>query len=254
MFESSLIDLEARQHSRRKWAPLPIAIALHGAVLASIGVAQVWNVAPVGEPDTVVPYTVCLLPEIPAAAPPSGGRPQTTAPEPPKPETISQPDTETMPDKPSLDSTPETSTGPVAEGPQTGEVDPNSVYTGPSSGPLTGPRPVDAPIPAVPVAAPVEDKILTVGGAVSRPVQLTGQAPRYTKVALHARVEGTVILKAVIDERGRVSNVHVLSGLPMGLDQAAVDTVQDWTFEPAKLAGRPVKVFYTLTLKFQLQA
>jgi protein TonB len=254
MFESSLIDLEARQHSRRKWVPLPIAIALHGAVLASVGVAQVWNVAPVGEPDTVVPYHFVSLPEIPAA--PTGSRPQTTttAPKPPKPETTVQPDQKTIPDKPVLDPTPETSTGPIAEGPQTGEVDPNSVFTGPASGPTRGSVPSSGPIEIVPAAAPVQDEILTVGGAVSRPVLLSGQPPRYTKVALGARVQGTVVLAAVIDERGRVSNVRVLRGLKMGLDQAAVDTVQGWTFEPAKLAGRPVKVFYTLTVKFQLAA
>ena len=254
MFESSLIDLDARQSSRRKWAPLPIAIALHGAVLVSIGAAQVWNVAPVGEPQTIDTF-ICELP-MPPLAPTSHGQPKpTTAPKPTRPETTVQPDQERIPDKPVLDSTPETSTGPIAEGPQTtGDVDPNSVSTGPATGPLTGPGPSNGPIEIVPVAAPVEDKILTVGGAVSRPVQLTGQAPRYTKVALGARVEGVVVLKAVIDERGRVSDVQVLRGLPMGLDQAAVDTVQGWTFEPAKLGGRPVKVFYTLTVKFQLQS
>ena len=254
MFESSLIDLEARQHSRPKWAPLPIAIALHGAVLVSVGVAQVWNVAPVGEPYTVTPYTSVLLPEIPAAAPTNRGRTQPTAPEPPKPETLTQPDAEAMPDKPVLDPSPVLSTGPVMDGPSTGEGDPYSVFTGPSNGPQIGPSLSNGPIEIVPVAAPVQDEILTVGGAVSRPVQRTGQPPRYTKVAQRARIEGTVVLAAVIDERGRVSEVRVLRGLPMGLDQAAVDTVQDWTFEPAKLGGRPVKVYYTLTVKFQLQS
>lgn len=254
MFETSLIDLEAR-HSRRKWAPLPIAIALHGAVLASIGVAQVWNVASVGEPEMNVSFFSVALPEIPPA-PTSGSRPQTptTAPKPPKPETAVQPDQERIPDKPAFDPTPETSTGPIAEGPQTGESDPNSVYTGPVGGPTTGTGPSSGPIETIPVAAPVRDEILTVGGAVSRPVLLTGQPPRYTKVALGARIQGTVTLEAIIDERGHVSDVRVRSGLPMGLDQAAVDTVQGWTFEPAKLAGRPVKVRYTLTVKFQLQS
>jgi protein TonB len=105
----------------------------------------------------------------------------------------------------------------------------------------------------VPAAAAPADEVLYVGGAVSRPVLLSGPPPRYTKVALHARVEGAVIVQAMIDERGRVQDVRVLRGLPMGLDQAAVEAVMDWTFEPAKLQGRSVKVYYTLTVNFRLQ-
>lgn len=250
MFESSLIDLEAKQHSRRKWAPLPIAVALHGAVLASVCLAQVWNVEAVGEPETVVPYHVVALPEIPAAS--TGGRPtQPTTPV--RPQTPVQPDIRQIPDEPVLDPTPQTSSGSVVfDGPPTEGGDEHSIYTGPPSDGAF-PRPSDAPIPIVPVAAPPQDEILTVGGAVSRPVLRTGQPPRYPKVALRARIQGDVVLQAVIDERGRVSDVRVLRGLPMGLDQAAVDTVQGWTFEPAKLNGRSVKVYYTLTVKFQLQ-
>ena len=254
MFESSLIDLDAKQHSRRKWAPLPIAIALHGVVLASVGVAQVWNVAEVGDPEMVTPFHVSFVPPL-AAAPTDGGKTQPT-PEPkpkPEPETLVQPD-DRIPDTPEPTSGDSTETV-VSDSRSTGEWDEHSVDGGPfTNDPLPSTRPANVPAPIIPVAAPPQDEILTVGGAVSRPVQLTGQAPRYTKVALHSRTEGTVILKAIIDERGRVSNVQVLRGLPMGLDQAAVDAVQAWTFEPAKLAGRPVKVYYTLTVKFQLQA
>jgi protein TonB len=252
MFESSLIDLDARQHSR-KWASLPLAIVLHGAVLASVGIAQVWNVEAVGEPEVITPFHVSFVPPM-SSAPTDGGRPQPVPQPKPKPETkaLVQPDTDRMPDAP--DSRTDTSTETVVlAGPQTGVGDERSVDVGPSDGPQVGPGPAKAPVQILPVAAPVQDEILTVGGAVSRPVLRTGQPPRYTKIGLHSRIEGTVVLKAVIDERGRVSDVHVLSGLPMGLDQVAVDTVQGWTFEPAKLAGRPVKVYYTLTIKFELK-
>jgi len=253
MFESSLIDLDARQHSRRKWAPLPIAIALHGAVLASVGFAQVWNVAEVGDPELVTPFHVSFVPSLPPAPATRQQAQPATPPKPrPEPQRLAQPDTERIPE--ALEPRTDTSTGPsVPESPWTGPGDEHSVDAGPSNGPLPGPGPADAPIEIVPVAAPPQDEILTVGGAVSRPVQLTGQPPRYTKTALHARVEGNVIVEAVIDERGRVSNVRVLRGLPMGLDQAAVDAVRSWTFEPAKLGGRPVKVYYSLTVKFQLK-
>ena len=92
-----------------------------------------------------------------------------------------------------------------------------------------------------------------VGGGISAPQKLSGAAPVYTDLARRSRVTGTVIVEAIIDEQGNVTNVRVLKGLPMGLDKAAVDAVQRWRFKPAMLEGRPVKVYYVLTVNFQVQ-
>ena len=56
-----------------------------------------------------------------------------------------------------------------------------------------------------------------------------------------------------IDTAGNVTNVRVLKGLPMGLDKAAVEAVQRWKFKPATLEGKAVKVYYVLTVNFQVQ-
>jgi protein TonB len=72
-------------------------------------------------------------------------------------------------------------------------------------------------------------------------------------VARKARVTGVVIVEAIIDESGNVTNARVLKGLPMGLDRAALDAVQRWKFRPAQFQGRNVKVYYTLTVNFQVQ-
>jgi len=252
MFESSLIDLDARPQSRRKLAPLPIAIALHGIVLASVGVAQVWNVAAVGDPDVVRPYVVTFVPSLGESQAPVSKPVQ-------KPATsrqTTQPDTKQLPDTPARNTESETPVVPtVLNGPVNTGGDEHIGDFGPSNGPFTGPVPSDGPTtPIVPAAAPDKDEVLYVGGAVSRPVVLASAPPRYTKVALRARVEGAVILQALIDENGHVRDLRVLRGLPMGLDQAAVDAVRDWTFEPAKLQGRAVKVYYTLTVNFRLQS
>jgi protein TonB len=45
----------------------------------------------------------------------------------------------------------------------------------------------------------------------------------------------------------------VLKTMPMGLDQAAVNAVKTWKFKPATLNGRPVAVYYNLTVNFRLQ-
>ena len=63
---------------------------------------------------------------------------------------------------------------------------------------------------------------------------------------------GVVILETVIDEQGNVTDAKVLKGLPMGLDRQAVEAVKTWKFKPATRDGRPVPVYYTVTMSFQL--
>jgi TonB family protein len=92
-----------------------------------------------------------------------------------------------------------------------------------------------------------------VGGDVKAPVKTYSPQPAYTEIARKARIQGVVIVQAIIDKQGNVTNVKVLKGLPMGLDKAAVDSIKTWKFEPATLNGKPVDVYYNLTVNFTLQ-
>jgi TonB family protein len=91
-----------------------------------------------------------------------------------------------------------------------------------------------------------------IGFGVSPPQKISGAAPVYTELARRNRVSGTVIVEAIIDEQGDVVNARVLKGLPMGLDKAAVEAVKTWKFKPALKEGKPVKVYYVLTVNFQV--
>ncbi|MGH9381344.1 MAG: energy transducer TonB [Thermoanaerobaculia bacterium] len=105
----------------------------------------------------------------------------------------------------------------------------------------------------MPDAPPAEPQgPIMVGGDVQAPVKLSGAEPTYTEIARRARIEGVVIVQAIVNKEGVVENVKILKGLPMGLDQSAVDAVKRWRFEPATLHGKPVDVYYTLTVNFQL--
>lgn len=92
-----------------------------------------------------------------------------------------------------------------------------------------------------------------VGDHVTRPEKISGAAPVYTEAARKARVQGVVIIEAIIDEQGDVTKTNILKGLPLGLDQAAVEAVKTWKFKPAMFEGRPVKVYYTLTVNFKVE-
>ncbi len=94
---------------------------------------------------------------------------------------------------------------------------------------------------------------MKVGSGVQPPQGIYQPQPRYTEEARLARIQGVVILEAVIDEEGNVVEVKVLKGLPMGLSESAVETASQWKYKPATLDGRPVPVYFNLTVRFSLQ-
>jgi protein TonB len=98
----------------------------------------------------------------------------------------------------------------------------------------------------------VPDGPIPVGGKVRAPVKIHAPEPRYPELARRNRVEGQVLLQAVIDREGRVKRVRVLQPQPMGLSEAAVAAVEQWRFEPATLQGKPVEVYLSLMITFSL--
>ena len=96
------------------------------------------------------------------------------------------------------------------------------------------------------------DKPLRVGGDVNPPVTVKRVEPIYPDVARKARIEGMVILETIIDRNGNVTDVRVLKGLPLGIDQSAIDAVKRWKFKPGTLNGQPIPVIFTLTVNFTL--
>jgi TonB family protein len=94
---------------------------------------------------------------------------------------------------------------------------------------------------------------LKVEGNVKPPKIVNKVQPEYPASARDAKIEGTVVVDTVIDEQGRVRNPTVAeSSGNADLDRSAVDTVAQWTFQPATLDGKPVEVYYTLTIRFAL--
>ena len=131
-------------------------------------------------------------------------------------------------------------TGTGTEGTGTGGNDAPLVATPPPPPP---PEPEPEPAPSGP---------LRVGGNVKAPVAMERPEPLYTDAARKARIQGTVIVEAVISKSGRVEDVRVLKGLPAGLSQQAEEAVKKWRFKPGTLNGEPVAVLFNLTVAFKL--
>ena len=96
-------------------------------------------------------------------------------------------------------------------------------------------------------------RALFVKGDVQHPRKITAVPATYTEVARKEKIQGVVVLLATIDEEGAVEDVQVVQGLPYGLTEQAIESLKQWTFEPATLDGKPVAVFYNLTFRFRLE-
>lgn len=92
------------------------------------------------------------------------------------------------------------------------------------------------------------------GGAVVSPRLLTQVKPRYTPEALEQKIQGSVWLEVVVTRDGRIGDVCVQRALdPGGLDEQAIAAALQWTFEPGRLAGRPVDVVVTVVMDFSIR-
>jgi len=92
---------------------------------------------------------------------------------------------------------------------------------------------------------------LRVGGSVQAPRLIRKVEALYPALAKATRTQGTVVLDCVIDERGNVTQMKLVSGHPL-LVQAALAAVQQWKYQPTLLNGMPVAVEMHVTVNFVL--
>jgi protein TonB len=104
-----------------------------------------------------------------------------------------------------------------------------------------------APPPSTMGRAPVR-----VGGQIRAPKLVTRVEPKYPEIALAARTSALLILEATVGTDGRVTDVKVLRGHPL-FDEAAVDAVRQWRYQPLLLNGIPVHFVVTVTLQFNIR-
>jgi TonB family protein len=92
---------------------------------------------------------------------------------------------------------------------------------------------------------------LPAGGRMKGPQLILRSMPNYPAIAKRAAIEGEVTVDAVIDTNGKLTNMKVVSGQPL-LQQAALDSLRTWKYEPAYLDDKPVPVQTSITVKFRI--
>jgi protein TonB len=221
----------------RAWT-LGVSVVVHLGVICGVIVAPLFATGDVPAPVRIRPEWVPVLASLPD--PPASRR----APSRPQPSRNVAP--LNPPDQAALEP-------PVAETPLSRGVD-IGLDTAPANGGLgligdTVPG-VD-PLPPPP-APPRQVEPRRVGGVVAAPTRLVYVSPKYPPLAQAARIQGIVILDAVIATDGTVRDVRALKSPHALLEAAAVDAVRQWTFTAPTLNGQAIPVVMTVTVSFTL--
>lgn len=106
---------------------------------------------------------------------------------------------------------------------------------------------------SVPKFVPVVPQRVRISQGVTKGLLIQKVEPQYPPLARAARVQGEVVLSAVIDGNGQINNLQLVSGHPM-LVQAAIAAVKQWRYKPYLLNGQPVEVETTITVIFSLSS
>jgi len=100
---------------------------------------------------------------------------------------------------------------------------------------------------------PVTPQRVRISQCVTKGLCIHKVEPSYPQLARAARVQGEVVLNAIIDLNGQITNLQLVSGHPM-LVPAAIEAVKQWRYRPYLLNGTPVEVETTITVIFTLSS
>ena len=223
----------------------PLSIALHAAAIAAVVVGSAWRISDPGEPNVPI-ILVTPAPPPPPAAPGPAASPRSKSGNPPSPpaSALARPvllspsaipvGIDSLPEPTPLDLLSTGETGSARSGSPEG-VDGGTGDSGPAGFGTNG----------APISAAAPDVV---------PPRLLSQAqPEYPETARRIREQGLVLLQAVIGTSGTVEDLRVLSSTSPLFEDAALRAVRLWRYRPATLAGRAVRVYLTVTIRFTLK-
>jgi protein TonB len=95
--------------------------------------------------------------------------------------------------------------------------------------------------------------VLKLGDSVERPKIIKKVSPIYPEEAKKNLVQGVVVLEVTTDEEGNVAEAKVVRSDSSLLNQASLDAVKQWKYEPMMSKGKPVRLSFNVTLTFRLR-
>jgi protein TonB len=117
------------------------------------------------------------------------------------------------------------------------------------TGPVTPPPPKPTAHKVLAAPPPPSDSCEE---ALVKPKALSMPHPSYTDAGKAAGIEGKVRVELKIDAQGQVTSAKVLEGLGMGLDEAAIASLQGATFSPATKCGKATATTFVVAVRFAL--
>lgn len=259
MFETSVVQAQTRVAARSRLGLLATSIVAHTAVI--LGAVAI-SVASVDFPNAA-PNEIAMFksfdPPPPLGTPDGGGaKPAVTPPQqkpatpPPAPNVVTAPPA--IPD--------ETPTADPSSTPSDASALPGDAATGPGGG---NPGPIGVPWgdphgvgdlnapPATNPAPAVEEKIYQVGGEVKAPVAIYKTQPAYPNAFVRARMRATVVVRCIIDKNGHVRDPQVIVGAAPPFNEAVINAVTQWRFQPGSYRGVAVDTYLDLTVNFAIK-
>ena len=253
LFEGSLLDSSAAQRKRRTWATL-LSFVLQLFLIGLLLLLPLWF-------TDVLPKQQLLTfleappppppPQPPAASTPSAakvvkvtsnianGRLRTPSRIPSKVQMIKEEDAPP----------PVATTGGVVGGV------PGGIPGGQLGGVIGGIISSSSSLAAVPtLSKPVPTvQRVHISQGVTKGLLIYRVEPTYPPLAQQARIQGAVVLTAIIGKDGNIQNLQVVGGHPM-LAPAAIEAVKHWRYKPFLLNGQPVEVETTVTVTFHVRS
>ena len=214
---------------------LPVSIAAHVVIAALVVLVPLMASDVLPAPRTVI-GVFAAQPAPPPPPPPPAGAPARSS----RPAAVAATSApSTAPD--SIEPEPVTTATVIGDA----ALVPGGLPDGAIGGISHVPGPPEIPAPPPPSGP------LPIGGRIKEPTKIRHVPPAYPRIAQDSRVEGTVVIEAVIGIDGRVKEARVVVSKPL-LDAAALEAVRQWVFSPTLLNGMPVPVIMTVTVNFKL--
>ncbi|MEO0318482.1 MAG: hypothetical protein RL404_2159 [Pseudomonadota bacterium] len=241
--------------SRQSSLAVGAALALHAALIAVVLTGVLEAPKQIKEPPTVVvellqPTPPKPLPPVPEPPKPVPPKPQPPKPEPPKPVPLPIPPkpapVPTPAPTPAPAPSPTPTPAPAVPAPTPAPAHEAPVRPAPPAPPPPAPAPPPAP-PAPPAPAPRTEVSITANYAAGN------AKPTYPTMSKRNGEQGTVVLRVLVRHDGTAGSVEVKSssGFPR-LDNAAVEAVRSWRFNPATVDGKAVDEWYQVPIPFKL--